>query len=68
MSLTEAPAIAPLLHSIPTAAKMLGVGRSTVYELMSENKLRSVHLGRRRMIPDSALRLFVQNLAAEAGA
>lgn len=66
MSSAQAPAVAPLLHSIPAAAKILGVGRSTVYELLGEKRLRSVHLGRRRLIPDAALRDFIADLSAQA--
>ncbi|MFG1349676.1 helix-turn-helix domain-containing protein [Xanthobacter autotrophicus] len=57
-------AIAPLLVSLPDAAKALGVGRSTIYELMRAKKLESVAVGRRRMIPEVAIRDYVDRLRA----
>lgn len=44
---------------IADAAKMTGLSRSRIYELMNEGKLRSVHVGRRRLIPVSSLRELV---------
>lgn len=37
------------------AARLLGVCRDTVYVLMRSGQLRSIHLGRARLIPISAL-------------
>lgn len=50
------------LHSIPGAAELLGVGRSTVYILMSEGKLRSVKVGARRLIPSDAIAEFIERV------
>lgn len=41
--------------SVPEAASLMGIGRSTVYQLVQSGKLRSVQFGRRRLIPLSAL-------------
>ncbi|APE35918.1 ethanolamine utilization protein EutA [Nocardia mangyaensis] len=54
------------LHSIAVAADQLGVGRSTVYVLMNEGKLRSVKVGARRLIPAAAIDEFIER--AEQGA
>ena len=40
----------PILVSIPDAARILGVGRSTVYELMARGDLDAVKLGARTLI------------------
>ena len=40
----------PLLCGISQAAAMLGVGRSTVYELLKDQRLQSVSIGRRRLV------------------
>lgn len=54
-----------LLHSVEDAAKALGVGRTVVYQLMAENRLRSVKIGKRRLVPDTALVAFVADLTGE---
>lgn len=37
------------------AAKMIGVGRDTVYTLMRSGRLRSIKVGRIRLIPVAAI-------------
>jgi excisionase family DNA binding protein len=51
---------------LPVEAVMaqLGVGRSTVFELIGSNQLRSVKIGRRRLIPQTAVDELVANLLA----
>jgi excisionase family DNA binding protein len=61
--MSEAKA-APQLHSIESAGKRLNVGRSTVFALMASGQLRSIKIGKRRLISESALIDFVH--AAEA--
>jgi excisionase family DNA binding protein len=46
----------PLLVSIPDAAKLLSVSRTAIYQLVSSGELASLTIGRRRLIPVSALR------------
>jgi excisionase family DNA binding protein len=43
------------LLSIPDAADALGVGRTLVYTLIARGELRSVKLGKRRLVPSSAI-------------
>ncbi len=43
------------LLSIPEAASLLGVGRTTAYHLISSGELRSVKVRGRRLVPSSAL-------------
>lgn len=54
----------PLLHSPADAARLLGVGRSTVYELLAEGTLPSVKIGRARRITRTAIDDFVASLKA----
>ncbi|GAA2510107.1 helix-turn-helix domain-containing protein [Pilimelia columellifera] len=48
-----------LLYDPREAARVLSLGRSTVYELMASGRLRSIRVGRSRRIPAEALREFV---------
>jgi excisionase family DNA binding protein len=51
----------PLLVSVRDAARHLGIGRDTAYQLVREGRLRSVHVaGRRVLIPRSELEDFVR--------
>ncbi len=51
-----------LLCTIREAAKLLGVGRTSVYELMNSGHLQSVKIGARRLIPRSSIEAFVTEL------
>lgn len=48
-----------ILISVEEAANMLSIGRSRCYELVLGGQLRSLKLGRRRLIPREALEAFV---------
>jgi excisionase family DNA binding protein len=54
-----------LLLSPEEVADVLGVGRSTVYDLMRLKVLRSVKIGRYRKIPADACRELVNRLVEE---
>ena len=49
-------------------AETLGIGRSTVYDLMREGRLTSVKIGRSRRVPVSAVREFADGLVQAGGA
>ena len=55
----------PLLHSIISAAKILGIGRSSLYALIAERKVHPVKIGRRTLIPQHELERFVAELTTE---
>ena len=48
-----------LLCSITDAGKALGVGRSTVYGLITDNSLITVQIGRRRLVRMDSVRALV---------
>jgi excisionase family DNA binding protein len=50
------------LFSIDEVMQRLGVGRNTVFNLLGSGELRSVKLGRRRMVSAQALRDFIAAL------
>ncbi|MFC9559598.1 helix-turn-helix domain-containing protein [Agromyces sp. NPDC056965] len=55
---------APLLYSPESAARLLGIARSTLYELLSSGALPSVKIGRSRRIRRDAIEMFVDRLSA----
>jgi excisionase family DNA binding protein len=54
-----------LLLSVEEAADLLGVSRSTMYDLMRTRAITSVRIGRCRRISLEALRAYVERLPAE---
>jgi excisionase family DNA binding protein len=52
-----------LAYRIDDAAKVVGLSRSTLYQLMGAHKLRSVMVAGRRLIPADALRDLLQGAA-----
>jgi excisionase family DNA binding protein len=50
----------PILLTIPDAARMLALGRTTVYELIGSGALEVVHVGRAVRVPVAALQSFVE--------
>ncbi len=47
------------LLSVDEAAGALGIGRSALYGELQAGRLRSVKVGRRRLVPSGALRDFI---------
>jgi len=50
----------PFAVRIPVAARMLGLGRTKIYELLDTGELASVKVGRARLIVVSSLRHFIE--------
>jgi excisionase family DNA binding protein len=59
---TEAVEAARLLLRPEEVAQALGVGRTTVFELIRAGELRSVKIGKSRRIPTEAAREYVAGL------
>jgi excisionase family DNA binding protein len=57
--LVERPAPVPPSVSVEEAARLLGLGRSNLFELMDSGELRSVVVGSRRLVPRRALEEFL---------
>ncbi len=51
-----------LLYRPEDAARVLDIGRSTLFELLAEGHLASVQIGRSRRIPRAALEDYVSRL------
>ncbi len=52
------------LLSVPEAADRLGVGRSATYGLMGAGSLRSIKVGKRRLVPEGAIRDYIEGAEA----
>ena len=46
---------APLAHRIPDACRRLGIGRSSLYELIRTGEVRTIKIGSRTLIPEAEL-------------
>lgn len=57
---TDLPA--PRLNEVEDVIARLKVGRSTVFALLATKELRSVKIGRRRLIPERALLDYIARL------
>lgn len=53
----------PLLLTVAEAAALLGLGRTTLYELILRGDLMTVKIGRARRVPVASLQQFVASLA-----
>ncbi|MEV1295824.1 DNA-binding protein [Pseudonocardia sp. NPDC049635] len=54
------------LHRVTDAMVILSLSRSVIYEQLRCGRLRSVHVGRTRLIPASAITDYVALLEREA--
>ena len=51
------------LLPIPDAADALGIGRSMLYEEIARGRIRTVKVGRRRLVPSGAVREYIEQAA-----
>jgi excisionase family DNA binding protein len=58
--------MAKLAYSVTEAGEMIGVCRRTVYELLTNGELRSVKIGRRRLVRHNDLVAFLAALEEAA--
>lgn len=56
------------LYRVTEAMAVLSLGRSVIYEQLRCGRLRSVHVGRTRLIPAAAIAEYVALLEREASA
>ncbi|WP_374294514.1 helix-turn-helix domain-containing protein [Sphingomonas sp.] len=50
----------PITCSVNDAARAIGIGRVTLYKLMTEGKIDSVLVGRRRLVKVESIRALVE--------
>lgn len=58
--------IPPVSYSVEDAAKALGIGRTFVFQLIKEGKLKAVKLGRRTVIPVKECEALLSRLGGAA--
>jgi len=51
----------PMAYRPDDAAVVLGLGRTTTYALIRDGQLRSIKVGRRRLIPVSEIKRFLES-------
>jgi excisionase family DNA binding protein len=49
-----------LMYDVPTAARMLSLSRSTVFDRIQHNEIASVKVGARRLLAHSDLEAFIE--------
>ena len=52
----------PFLVSIVEAGRMLGLGRTKIYDLVKQGELEVVSIGRRRLVSVASVKAFVARL------
>lgn len=55
-----------LLHPMPEAWQVLGIGRSKLYELTASGEIAVVKIGRRTLIAHDELERYVRSLTKKA--
>jgi excisionase family DNA binding protein len=53
----------PLCISVPEAMRLLGVGRTKLYELINSHHLRVVKIGRRTLISVASIHALISDAA-----
>ena len=67
MASRDIPLSQRLLLRPEEAAAVLGLGRSTIYELLRAGELPSVHVGRATRIPAQAIQRWIEQRCSENG-
>lgn len=58
---------APVVYSVEDAARLLGVSRTKAYQLVREKQLRTIPVGRRQVVPASAIEALLWTSLARPG-
>ena len=53
--------LSPLAYRIPDACAVLGLGRTSIYELIAEGKLRAIKVAGRRLVTAESARALIDN-------
>lgn len=66
MNIQATPPITRRLVSVEEAAAAIGIGRTFAFALIGSGALRSVRVGKRRLVPVEAIDAYVDALATGA--
>jgi len=58
----DSVAMTPLLLTVEQAAVLLGLGRTTTYEIVMRGQLQSVKVGRRRLVVRDDIQRYIDEL------
>ena len=61
----EGPGLSPRLLSITQAYQILGLSRTSLYSLLASDRIRSVTVGRRRLVPREAIDEYIAGLPTQ---
>ncbi|BAI97995.1 hypothetical protein Sj15T_23980 [Sphingobium sp. TA15] len=56
----------PYLCSVSDAAKMLGVGRTKLYDMIAKGEILSMQIGTRRLVKVASIRALIERLTGGA--
>lgn len=56
---------APITVRVPEAARMLGLSRSRIYELITSGDIETIKLGRATLVPVDGLHALIERLRRE---
>jgi excisionase family DNA binding protein len=61
----ESTHAAPVLLSVKEACRTLKISKWSLYRLIHTDQLRTIRIGRRRLVPGSAIQTLIQRLDGE---
>ena len=64
LQVAPSPREPTLLLKVEDAARLLGVGRTTFFELISQGRIQTVRVGRRRLVVRAGLERFVEEISS----
>ena len=56
----------PYLCSVSDAARMLGVGRTKLYDMIAKGEIMSMQIGTRRLVKMASIRALIERLTGGA--
>lgn len=59
--------VTPLAYTVPQAAKVLGLSKISVYNLVKADKIPYLRISRKILIPIEPLKVFVNSLGKDLG-
>jgi excisionase family DNA binding protein len=66
MSTVHEPIAEVLAHDVPVAGRLIGVGTTKGWELVRSGDLRTIRIGRRRLVTKQALHAFLDHVGASS--